>query len=460
MGNKENSQKKHPLLVFLKFFFLGIIFSVFLALGILLILLQRPVYSEQEKRPLAEKPVFSLKALFNGDYFAELQAYYDDTIPNRENFKRMGDKLLSYKGYAKDDIYIYIPDQGGSSGKDKPSQGTPEPSSPGTGGDIPGVSPNPDETGSPSGQETPVPATDTEDGAGEYYESQGIIVYKDRAMELYGGSRSRMQEYAAALNKLHERMPGIEVWSMNIPIASAYYLPSQFANRSADQLKDSEYIRSLLAEGVHYVDVYNTLKARVQENIYLKTDHHWTYLGAYYAIEQFMKDANVARPDLKRHYTTKSADGVLGSFYTYYGVGMLVNYPETFVWYEPNFKFTATYYRYDSNQVVSTSTNTMFFYSTKPQYDMVNHGDSYLTHITTENKSGRKVAVFKDSFGNATGPFLAAGFDEVWVIDLRYYTGDIYKFLQEQGITDVLMASCMFTNAGGAAANYTRLFNS
>jgi hypothetical protein len=109
-------------------------------------------------------------------------------------------------------------------------------------------------------------------------------------------------------------------------------------------------------------------------------------------------------------------------------------------------------------QVVKTSKDKMFIYYSEPFYDMVNYGDSYLAHIKTENKTGRRVAVFKDSFGNALAPFLAKGFEEIWVIDLRYFKGDGYAFLEDKGITDVLMASCMFTNAGYKSIYYKNLF--
>lgn len=448
---------------FVKIFFVSLIFGVFMTVGALLFVLERPAYSEEEKRELAKLPPFSISSLLDGSYTVGLQDFYNDTIPNRAQLKLFADRIMSYKGYAEDEIYIYIPDTFPDYTEEESQPTVPDvtPDSQITMNPTDSTETNmPTASPAPSGTTASTPTPTPNQNIGEYYQNQGIVVYKNRAMELYGGSKTNMQTYAAALNQLHANLPELTIWSMSIPIASAYYLPSQLSGKSADQKADCEYIGSLLSKGIHNLNVYDVLYAHVNEDIYLRTDHHWSYLGVYYAVKNMMEQSGVYVPDLQKDYTKKSVDGCLGSFYQYYGCTPLANYPETFVWYEPKFSFNATYYSYSTMNVVSTSANKMFFYSGKPFYDMVNHGDSYLTHIQTTNTSGRKIAVFKDSFGNALAPFLAAGFDEIWVIDLRYFEGDAYAFLEEHGITDVLMASCLFTNAGNKVSNYTRLFNS
>ena len=421
---------------------------VLLSGAVLLIVLDRPTYSQDEKRVLAKKPAFTFSSLLRGEYTEDLQYYYNDTIPYRSVFKRFSDKMMSYKGIAQDDFYIDIP-------KDIPSFPPEESSVP-----TP-ILPTPDGSGSAAPDATNLPSTTlapTKPNVNEFTQNQGIVTYQKRAMELYWGSKASMREYALSLNTLYTRKPDLNIWSMNIPTASAYYLPPSLAGKYGDQAQDCAYIRSLLHPDIHYVDVYNVLKKHTQEDIYLRTDHHWSYLGVFYAVEEMMKQGDLAVPNLKKDYTTKSKDGNLGSFYLYFDQKHLVNYPETFTWYEPKFSFDAAYYSYDTMEVVRTSKNKMFFYYSEPFYDMVNYGDSYLAHIQTENQTGRRLAVFKDSFGNALAPFLAKGFDEIWVIDLRYYKGDAYAFLEEKGITDVLMASCMFTNAGYKSVYYKNLF--
>ena len=445
-----NKPQRNNALFAIRIVFACLFLTVLLSGAILLFLLERPTYSYDEKRNLAKFPSFSIEALYKGDYTEDLQYYYNDTIPYRSELKRFSDRVLSYKGFAQDDFYIDIP-------SDLPSFPVEDPNESMMPVATPGFEEN--DTPAETTQPTAAPsANNTKPDVNEFYQNQGIVTYKKRAMELYWGSKASMQEYALSLNTLHTKMPELNIWSMNIPISSAYYLPPSLAGKYGDQEQDCAYIRSMLQDGVYYVDVYNVLKKHVDEDIYLRTDHHWSYLGVFYAVEEMMKQAGLPVPDLSKDYVTKSKDGNLGSFYLYFDQKHLVNYPETFTWYEPKFSFDCTYYSYDMMQVVRTSQNKMFFYYSEPFYDMVNYGDSYLAHVKTTAGTGRKVAVFKDSFGNALAPFLAKGFDEIWVIDLRYFQGDAYAFLEEKGITDVLMASCLFTNAGYKSVYYKNLF--
>ena len=58
--------------------------------------------------------------------------------------------------------------------------------------------------------------------------------------------------------------------------------------------------------------------------------------------------------------------------------------------------------------------------------------------VNEENHSGRKLALVKDSYGNAIAPFLASSFEEVHVIDFRSFPGNLPEYCRENGITDVL----------------------
>ena len=68
---------------------------------------------------------------------------------------------------------------------------------------------------------------------------------------------------------------------------------------TSDQKKAIDYMYSGIAKnGVKTVSIYDTLKARRNEYIYFRTDHHWTATGAYYAYEQFCKAKGIT-PDRK-----------------------------------------------------------------------------------------------------------------------------------------------------------------
>jgi hypothetical protein len=66
--------------------------------------------------------------------------------------------------------------------------------------------------------------------------------------------------------------------------------------------------------------------------------------------------------------------------------------------------------------------------------------------VNTSVKNGRKVLIFKDSYGNAFSPYLASHFEEVYIIDFRYYTGSIKTFVQNNNITDIVFAHNVYAS--------------
>ena len=52
-------------------------------------------------------------------------------------------------------------------------------------------------------------------------------------------------------------------------------------------------IAAKLNSGIQSVNVVDVMKKHTEENIYLRTDHHWQPLGAYYAARTFAEAAGV-----------------------------------------------------------------------------------------------------------------------------------------------------------------------
>lgn len=71
-------------------------------------------------------------------------------------------------------------------------------------------------------------------------------------------------------------------------------------------------------------------------------------------------------------------------------------------------------------------------------------GDTKLTQVRTSTHNGRRVIILKDSFGNMLPGYLFFSFEEVHVIDSRYFTKDIIAYVAENKITDILFANNIF----------------
>ncbi|MEG2429974.1 MAG: hypothetical protein RSA99_06270, partial [Oscillospiraceae bacterium] len=60
------------------------------------------------------------------------------------------------------------------------------------------------------------------------------------------------------------------------------------------------------------------------------------------------------------------------------------------------------------------------------------------TKITSENKNGKKLLLVGDSYSRSFATMLAPSFEEIYLVDLRFYNEDVQKLIKTEGITDSL----------------------
>ena len=77
-------------------------------------------------------------------------------------------------------------------------------------------------------------------------------------------------------------------------------------------------------------------------------------------------------------------------------------------------------------------------------YSIFLYGDFPLEKIATENHNGRKIVVVKESYGNDFVPFLVPHFEEIYVVDQRYFQTSLVDLMEETGITDLLFLNNIF----------------
>ena len=68
------------------------------------------IYSEGERRPLAEKPEFTLETLFLGGYMKSFETYVTDQFPFREKLRTIKSLFSSYVFNKKDNNGLYVAD--------------------------------------------------------------------------------------------------------------------------------------------------------------------------------------------------------------------------------------------------------------------------------------------------------------------------------------------------------------
>lgn len=206
---------------------------------------------------------------------------------------------------------------------------------------------------------------------------------------------------------------------------------------NAPLFSQSSYIDTVqeaLAE-YHFVDVREVLTDHKEEGVYYRTDHHWTSLGAFVCYGEWCKSMGV--PFREEDYTvTTVTESFRGSLYS-----KILDFDSA----------------YDSIQIYKKTGSDASFVVTLDgeetdgfyHYDRLEEKDKYLFFfggnysevvITNESsKEGRNLLLIKDSFANSFAPMAAENFDHIYMIDLRYYRGDLQAYMEANDITDVLI---------------------
>ena len=278
-----------------------------------------------------------------------------------------------------------------------------------------------------------------------------VLVTNHRAVMIWGGSYNAVDAYCEAMNLYAQLMPGIRVYSMDIPTSYEYYLPASYP-AGASQSAQAQYMRERFA-GVTDVNVFEVLRAHRNEPIYLRTDHHWAPLGAYYAAGVFADCAGVPYA-LLSSYEKIDCEGYIGSMPVWFNTPDITAYPEVFTYYKPNASYQTTYY---NRAMGGGYEGSLFFDYLGGNYCVFLGTDDQIAHIHTSVGNGRRLCVLKDSFGNAMIPFLVGSFEDIWVVDYRYFELNLLYFLQEQNVTDLLVATCAYVCCGGSAWSFRPL---
>ena len=163
-------------------------------------------------------------------------------------------------------------------------------------------------------------------------------------------------------------------------------------------------------------------------------------------------------------YDRKVVHDYVGTMYGYSRDIAVKNSPEDFVYYVPNqVDYTTTYTNYSINKEFKVTGEGkpfqgQYFMTYKDgsgaAYSTFMGGDAKITRVQTGTANHRRVLVMKDSFGNPIPGYLFYSFEEVHVIDFRYFTRNMKAYVRDNHITDILMANNTFMayNPSTAAA--------
>lgn len=300
-----------------------------------------------------------------------------------------------------------------------------------------------------------------EDDGSDGYMDSSLYIWNSMGFDIFKGDEKSALAYSGAIAQAKKTLGDeINVYNMVVPNHTAYGLPDRILDGldTNAQRDNTTVIYSNYGEQVIPVDVYNELGAKRNDYIFYNTDNRWTSLGAYQAYTVFAGVAGIEPIELdglKKNTITDFS----GSYVKSTDNSDLQSNPDTIEYYEIPGTYKCTVIERNSNGTISQETKSAEMYKTEleDEEDSLNvfiYGDNPLFVIDNEEKSdGNKLLVVKDTFGSAIVPFLASNYDEVHVIDFRYYSGSIKDYCNKKGINNVLFLNGIMSANSAAQIN-------
>lgn len=132
----------------------------------------------------------------------------------------------------------------------------------------------------------------------------------------------------------------------------------------------------------------------------------------------------------------------VGSYYTQTRVSSLNSNPDNLIAYEPFSTNSLKMINKDNQYIDYNIVTDVSRWNNTSKYSAFIGGDNAYTEINNPNVTdGSSVLVIKESFGNAMVPFLVENFQNVYVIDYRYYKDSVSELIDKNNIENVVFVN-------------------
>ncbi|MCI8497469.1 MAG: hypothetical protein HFE85_04390 [Clostridiales bacterium] len=201
---------------------------------------------------------------------------------------------------------------------------------------------------------------------------------------------------------------------------------------------DAEILQSAreqLSKEIQWIDLVPEFEHLAgEEQLYYKTDHHWTCAGAYAAYRQYCTAAGLT-PTGRDSFVIESADGFHGTIYS-----------KTALWdaqadsIELWRSKTGQYHvEIEEDNVQSDSLFFEKHLEKADKYPVYLDGNHSLVKITNDQAEGGTLLLVKDSFAHCAATFLADEYQQIIMVDLRYYKQPLSELCKQYQVDETLI---------------------
>ena len=271
----------------------------------------------------------------------------------------------------------------------------------------------------------------------------GNILLGDDGMEfartyaLTEAEKPLLQKNVSSVENLGQRYPGL-VTTMVVPSSSTIHVDKVPANAPLlDENALLDQIFDRLDESVQVVDVRKALQAHAaDQQLFYRTDHHWTTDGAYYAYEALCDVLGKTPFDRSQHEAVTVPD--------FYGTSWAKCRqpgadPDSITYY--NLDAPLTLYNVKGSAEMEPLETTGLYdlakFEAYDKYGAFLHGNNAFSRI--EGKGEGRILVVKDSYANSLVPFLTDNYAQIDVVDFRGYRYGLDGLIEQNDYDDVLV---------------------
>ncbi len=214
-----------------------------------------------------------------------------------------------------------------------------------------------------------------------------------------------------------------EIWKDRLPAGA----PTADEKSIIDQL--------YFSTGASTIDLYGALASHSGEDIYYRTDHHWTSLGAFYGANAIFEALGLEPLRLEDYQKTTVTDQFNGTSFSTSGVRWLP--PDQIDTYVPDDGIQVTSWFKGTPEEGSLYVDS--YLDVKDKYSYFLGGRQPLCVVEKAGSTGPKALIIRDSYSDSLTPFLTERFSEIHLIDPRDNLSSIKNYVEQNNIDTVLV---------------------
>jgi len=231
----------------------------------------------------------------------------------------------------------------------------------------------------------------------------------------------------------------IKRYNVNVAIVPTAYeimketLPFNAYTNSYDMLTEE---LSQKIKNASIIDTKPILENHKEEYLYYYSDHHQTANGSYWLYVALANKLGYEPYEAEDFNIEKMADKFKGTQWSNSGFARtkediiykytLKDGSDAFVDFPAEEKSLETLY---NENALKQKDKYMFYLD----------GNHSVAEVKSQCGTGKKLAIIKDSYAHSLVPFLANHYSEIYLVDLRYFTEDVFRYLYSCNVEDVLV---------------------